>query len=344
MNGPPDRQGCSGVRLTLLRHGESTYNAEGRYQGTCDLPELTPIGRAQAIAAAAQIDGPFDRVFASPLKRALQTAEIVDTWRPDLPAPQIWHDLREISLPAWEGRRFADVRSTEARQHREWKFSPSRFVMHLPDGTTFRPEADAHRRAARILSKLAAMRGVRSVLVITHGGLIRALLVAALGMQRDRLHTLVLDNCSKTVLQLSRCGRTKLVRFNMPARPETADPARQWMQSGPSVVLTVPERAAGIGAYAAGLTVRTADDDLFARPRSGTVLATAPPDRIRALMEAALGLSPGGADALGLRDDTFHVLHPESAANPASLRVLNGRLPVGSPPPPTTRSSITELC
>src|SRR5688572_19392365 len=88
-------------RLLLLRHGQSTWNADGRWQGQAD-PPLSPLGEEQARDAARRLaPGQFSRVLASDLRRARQTAEILaDALR--LPV-EVDPDLREIDVGDWQG-------------------------------------------------------------------------------------------------------------------------------------------------------------------------------------------------------------------------------------------------
>src|SRR5438270_13942386 len=91
------------TRVWLVRHGRSTFNAQGLYQGCCDQPELTERGRLDSRLAAQALAGARIRfVVASPLRRALDTAgEILDEFRRErLPIPSLQIDdrLREIDL------------------------------------------------------------------------------------------------------------------------------------------------------------------------------------------------------------------------------------------------------
>src|SRR3954470_3978960 len=90
-------------RLFLVRHGESTYNAEGRLQGQAD-PPLTPRGRAEAAALAQALDGIAPgRVIASDLGRARETAALLG--HPEAPTDP---RLREIDVGEWAGRPISD--------------------------------------------------------------------------------------------------------------------------------------------------------------------------------------------------------------------------------------------
>ncbi|MEM8824551.1 MAG: histidine phosphatase family protein [Pseudomonadota bacterium] len=100
--------------LLILRHGETTWNWDGRLQGSLDAP-LTALGRVQAARQGAILRalGGGRPVFGSPQGRARATAALAGL-RPHL-AP----DLREIELGAWEGRLLADVDPTPGLG---WKF------------------------------------------------------------------------------------------------------------------------------------------------------------------------------------------------------------------------------
>lgn len=102
-------------RLYILRHGQTEYNLQHRVQGHCDSP-LTPLGIAQAHAAGAWLAGQgacFDRVFSSPLGRALATAGVAreELLAANLPAPEVEpvDGLIERSYGPFEGGPAADV-------------------------------------------------------------------------------------------------------------------------------------------------------------------------------------------------------------------------------------------
>ena len=85
-----------GVKLFLIRHGQTDSNVEGRYQGTLDT-SLTETGIEQAIAAKKYLSKvKFSNVYSSPLKRAIQSAEIIaDDCGPKI---SVREDLREINF------------------------------------------------------------------------------------------------------------------------------------------------------------------------------------------------------------------------------------------------------
>ena len=145
------------ARILLVRHGQSEWNASGRWQGQAD-PPLSELGEEQAVAAAKAV-GIVDAIYASDLVRAHHTAELV--------AGQLGADvvvapnLRERSAGEWEGR-------TRAEIEERWPGfleSGRRPAGYEPDDSVLE----------RVLTALEAIAGAHDgdVLVVTHGGVVR---------------------------------------------------------------------------------------------------------------------------------------------------------------------------
>jgi probable phosphoglycerate mutase len=147
------------TRILLVRHGQSTWNAEGRWQGRAD-PPLSDLGRRPAeVAAGAARDAGVTRIVASPLRRAHQTATIVAgaigvPLDPDA-------RLQERDAGDWTGRTRAEIEDG-------W---PGFLAGgRRPEG--FETDDVLHHRAAAAIADVAA-RASAPVLVVSHGGLIR---------------------------------------------------------------------------------------------------------------------------------------------------------------------------
>jgi len=140
--------------LVLARHGETDWNREHRLQGWAD-PPLNELGREQARELAGALDGErFDAVYSSDLRRAAETAEIVAA-RLGLGAVVEDPALREVDLGSWSGRLWDEVTGQER-----------------PDGES--REQHLQRVVAGVL-RLAAAHPGETLLVVSHGGSIRAL-------------------------------------------------------------------------------------------------------------------------------------------------------------------------
>ena len=105
------------TRVILVRHGRSTFNDMGRYQGSSNQSVLTQKGKATARLVGQYLaqhcqGSPIDVIYASPLQRVQQTAAEICKQISQSPPIEVSQDLKEISLSLWEGRTYADVRET----------------------------------------------------------------------------------------------------------------------------------------------------------------------------------------------------------------------------------------
>jgi broad specificity phosphatase PhoE len=146
--------------LHVVRHGETDWNRYGRVQGHTDIP-LNGEGRSQARALAEELAATrFDAAYSSDLARAWETAEIITAAR----SLQVTRcvDLREKHFGTWEGLSDVEVRA---------RF-PDAATGPWGDGET---TEEMGARVLTTLVRIAAVRPGESVLVVTHGGPIRAL-------------------------------------------------------------------------------------------------------------------------------------------------------------------------
>ena len=152
----------------LIRHGESTWNAAGLWQGHGDAP-LSERGRSQARSLALELaeEAPM-RLLASDLARARETAEIVG--RELGLAVELEPGFRELDVGEWSGLTASEVR-------RRWPEEVARFRAGDPDLRAGGAESWSQLRT-RALAALErwAQRSTGCVVVVTHGGLLRALL------------------------------------------------------------------------------------------------------------------------------------------------------------------------
>ncbi|MBC7517478.1 MAG: histidine phosphatase family protein [Microbacteriaceae bacterium] len=150
------------TQLYLVRHGETDWNVQRRIQGSTDIP-LNDNGRRQAKRTARLLAaGQWDAVFTSPLSRAHETATII-TGELQLPAPQL--------LPAVVERRYGDAEGLDFYDV-EARFPDG---VHVPGREL---PAAVVQRALPALTDLARQRPAQRIIVVTHGGVIRALLNA----------------------------------------------------------------------------------------------------------------------------------------------------------------------
>jgi alpha-ribazole phosphatase len=160
-------------RLLLIRHAEPDESMRGRSYGRLDIP-LSTAGRTQAEAIAETLrDARLAAVFASPLRRALDTAAPLAEARGLEP---IAHEgLRELDFGALEGSTFDDIARGHPELYESWMTDPTE--TRFPDGESF---ADLR---ARVLAAAAGIRSEHeSAAIVAHGGVTRAILADALQM------------------------------------------------------------------------------------------------------------------------------------------------------------------
>ncbi len=159
--------------ILLVRHGETDWNAEGRIQGQTN-SSLNERGRGQAEALAQQLAGErIDALYASDLDRARETAEIL-ALRLDLPVV-LDPDLRERNFGSWEGRTVAELEEESPGAWARWR-----------DGNEGEGDVEDHvalaGRIRNAISRLAAAHPGGRILLVTHGGAMRVILMDADGV------------------------------------------------------------------------------------------------------------------------------------------------------------------
>jgi probable phosphoglycerate mutase len=164
------------MKIILARHGETPWNAEGRYQGQADIA-LSPVGEAQAAALATRLrDVPITRAIASPLARARRTAEIALGTR----ASMLGTDpgLMEIAHGEWEGLLAAEIRERDGERLRAWRDTPHDVLM--PGGESLQHVLD---RAWPAFARACDGLGDDdTLLVVAHDAVNRVLLCRVLGL------------------------------------------------------------------------------------------------------------------------------------------------------------------
>lgn len=158
--------------FTVIRHGETAANQNCVIQGQSDVP-LSPAGEKQAQLLGRRWRGRrFDAVYSSDLSRALRTAELVTGGAGIVPTPE----LREMDLGAWVGHTTAEVAELFPD---EWRaFRSATLDCRATGGESRR---DLLERTTRFFRAAAAKHPGQNVLVVTHGGVLRAFFMMLMG-------------------------------------------------------------------------------------------------------------------------------------------------------------------
>lgn len=180
--------------MYCIRHGESTYNAQGRVQGHLNIP-LSELGRRQA-AALAQHCKTFcaETIFCSPLQRARETAEAIAAavGLPICEEP----DLIEIKVGIFQGHCRDELDRICAEEYARWRTGDPDYV--VPGGESRRALMV---RGREVLESIAR-HDYRKVIVVSHGAILAAAFKSLLEIPAQR-HPFLLENASLSQLEIA---------------------------------------------------------------------------------------------------------------------------------------------
>lgn len=196
------------TRVLLVRHGATTLSAEDRFAGSTDV-DLSDEGRTQAGWLAERLARqPLAAVYASPMRRTIETASIVA--RPHGLVPQPADGLREIDHGRWEGLRRSEVEEAFNDEYAAWEADPFTFA---PQGGESGLNVLA--RALPVIREIVVQHADATVLVVSHKATIRLLIGSLLGFDvrgyRDRLDQ---QPCCLNILDFRDTARARLMLFN----------------------------------------------------------------------------------------------------------------------------------
>lgn len=231
----------------LLRHGETTYNVEGRLPGQLEGVALTEKGRRQAYRAAVALSGvPLSAVVSSPLERALETAQILARG----PGLTVRADprLMDTDIGTWAGQKIGDLEKNDP----SWKA----FLEH-PNEPPPGVESLAHVQARA----MAAMHGILAdaslgnfIALVAHADVVKLILATYIGMHVATVRYVSVANASISALAFEPEQPARVLAINWtplpawlapPPRPKVEGAAEQ-AQAGAVVGLQQPfEPAAG---------------------------------------------------------------------------------------------------
>jgi alpha-ribazole phosphatase len=170
------------TELILVRHGESNFNYEGRWQGQSQDALLSALGWQQADCAAdALVSSEAVALFSSDLTRAMQTAVAI-SWKTGLPIyPEA--RLREIDAGLWTNRLSDEVLLEDPDRVRAWNEAPAT-LQRIPGGEGL---ADAQQRILSFIAERIPAYDGQSVIIAIHGAILQTLMAAADELPLERL-------------------------------------------------------------------------------------------------------------------------------------------------------------
>ncbi len=192
------------TRVIIVRHGQSSYNAQKRIQGRSNESVLTEKGQADAkIVGNTLKDLDISAIFCSPLQRAKLTADIIQSCFSSPPPLIPTDDLLEVDLPLWENWYKKDVKEKFPEEYQCWHERPQDFKMILSDNQEFYPVLSLYQQSKSFWEKLLKEYDGKTVLIVAHNGINRCLIMSAIGVPPANYHRIQQSNCNINILNFS---------------------------------------------------------------------------------------------------------------------------------------------
>lgn len=196
------------TEILFVRHGETEWNKVGRFQGSTDI-SLSDEGILQANYLMKRLNNKFDSIYTSPLSRAFHTATILCQSNPDL-EPVIVDNLTEINFGAWEGLTIDQIKEQYPNEHHHWKTDEENGYLVGGDLTI----KNASLRAKDAILDIANAQKGKRIVIVAHGGILKAGLIGLFGWKMTMYHKFFLGNTSITKVTLSDTLSPVLVSLN----------------------------------------------------------------------------------------------------------------------------------
>ena len=195
------------LKVYLLRHGETQYNADGnRYCGRTDIP-LTQKGLRQAETVFNLLRGiTIDAIYSSPLQRARITAQIASGGK----MVQTDDRIIEVDFGSWEGKTKEEFIAEEPQSWNAWTEDPT----NCRAGGTGEQAIDVVKRVDAFYQDIAEKHPNGTIMVLGHIGINRLYMAYKLGMPLKNYRRIVQENSSLTLFSLDEAGEFSLMKLN----------------------------------------------------------------------------------------------------------------------------------
>ncbi len=193
------------TEIILVRHGETEWNVEEIFRGRIDIG-LNETGMKQAELLAEYLsDVKIDAIYSSPVKRALQTAEMIAGYHQlDV---EITPGLIDLDCGEWQGLPHQEVRDKYQELYADWVNRPDKVKMPSGEGLD-----DVRKRATRVIDNVIA-RFQGKVVLVSHRVVNKVLICALLGLGNSHFWNIKLDTCGITTFAYEN-GRFVLAEHN----------------------------------------------------------------------------------------------------------------------------------
>ena len=198
---PSLRPNHQGLRLLLVRHGETQWNHLTKFQGQIDVP-LNNVGKLQATKTGAFLQTlKIDFACSSPMKRARETAEIILQHHQNLEL-ELLQDFKEINHGLWQGKTEAEIEQEYPGELQRWRTTPAE--VQMPQGENL--QQLWHRTYTCWLSivETALKKQDSTGIIVAHGDINKALICHILGLLPEKFWSFRYDNAALSVIDYPR--------------------------------------------------------------------------------------------------------------------------------------------
>lgn len=195
------------LRLYLVRHGETKWNIENKYQGASDIP-LSPVGIEQAQALARKIKAfKIDKIYSSDLSRAYETAKMIAKEK-NLEI-ECMPGLREISFGEWEGYTIAQLKELYGDSYKKFFLEPHKYPFP-GEGSMVAVQT----RITKAVSEIVKKHPRGDILIVSHGGVLKVLIMSLLKIDLSFFKSFWLGNTSLSIIKKTDDDRWVLSLLN----------------------------------------------------------------------------------------------------------------------------------
>ena len=197
-----------GIRLVLVRHGLSTFNAKGIVQGRTDDSLLTTEGYEQAKKAGEALSKiEFDQIYSSPLKRASETARTIN--KSFYKEQNIIYDenLLEVDLGCWSGLTINEIKKQHPDHYSVWKNDPENLTLKRNDKKNYKPIQDLFKQSNKFLKNLFKIylgKNDINILIIGHNAILRCIILSLIGIPKNGFRKIRLENAFFSIINIAK--------------------------------------------------------------------------------------------------------------------------------------------
>ena len=193
--------------VILIRHGETEWNVRHRFQGLSDIP-LNETGKQQAgFARNGLLDFKLDAIYTSPLRRAVETAEII---RGEREIPVYPEDgLKEMGVGEWEGLLVSEIDEKYPGWYDIWRTAPTK--INLKGGEPF---TETRKRAWKTFWEIVKKHEGKTVLIVSHMMCISSILLTVAGIPLDDIWKHPIRNGALNIVEADGYGNAVITAWS----------------------------------------------------------------------------------------------------------------------------------